>query len=241
MVVELPYNSAGSSCGALASARTSAVEVENASEGSLTISRPGNLLGELKQLGKNPAFWIISIVAIVTTVLGFTPLSQSNQWLSGFGVLAFWIATFGIIIAVMQVSRSQRSIEAAEDATRTAIQNQSRYAVTVDTLVISERIRQIRQLQHSGEWIRAHERYPAIRKGLSDIAEQLNTVAIEDRKVFREGTQKLAVLEEKIGDALSAGLVPDLTDSNLRLLRDIELKVQEVSSKLSASRGITHA
>lgn len=144
------------------------------------------------------------------------------------------ISLVGLGFAIWHILRLRGETRAAREAAEETHRAVSRETAGMTLTRVSERIEGLKELHRNGEWNRARDRYPELRRMLVDIRIRHPLLSDEHRTAIQEVVSRLLQIEtevESAGGVIAPGIVPNF---NYRL-SESQASLAEIESQLQQS------
>lgn len=158
-----------------------------------------------------------------------------NHWGDLASALGFVVSVVGFSIALVQIRRSRKAAEAAEEAVTFTREVIARNLTIDDIARTSQRIQHLKELHWEGDWRRALDRYYDLRITLSDISAQQPNLSTEQRTTIQGAIQYLQAVEDAVGISLSEGSDPANIEANIENLNGVQSLLDGLASELKQS------
>lgn len=144
------------------------------------------------------------------------------------------ISLFGLGFAILQLRKLRGETRAATEAALETRQAVSREVAGITLARVNERIEGLKDLHRRGEWNRAQDRYPEIRRMLIDIRVRHPEMSDKQRIVVQRVVTRITQIDNSVENAEGEVSQLDLQRFN-RQLTGVQSQLAEVESQLQQS------
>ncbi len=149
-------------------------------------------------------------------------------------LIGVFVSLFGLGIAIVQIRKLRGETQAAREAaeeTRSALDKE---IASISLARVNERIEGLKDLHRQGEWNRALDRYPEIRRTLIDIRVRHPGMSDEQRASIQNVVTSLGRMESSIERSRGSGSQRAAEQFN-RQLNGNQLVLVQLESELQQS------
>ena len=154
-----------------------------------------------------------------------------SNWGSLASVLGLAVAVVGLTYAIYQIRQTRSAATAAKEAALQARSALARNLTIADLTRASERMDELKRLHRSGQWQRAMDRYPDVRRLLVEILTRHQNLPTSQQRTIQTAIGRLRAMEETVEVALRDNSNPDLSQFN-RTLSNVQAVLDQASSQL---------
>lgn len=131
-----------------------------------------------------------------------------DHWGDLASAIGLLVAVVGFSVAVVQIRRTRRAAEAAEQAVIATRDVLARNLTIADLVRASERIEEVKRLHRERQWQRALDRYHDMRVMLSDVRSRHPRLSDAQQSSIQQSIDQLATIERAVARALTSGNEP---------------------------------
>ena len=150
-------------------------------------------------------------------------------------MLAIIVSVGGFSIAILQIGRTKRAAEAAQQAAIVTRDSLAQNLTIADLARASERITEIIRLHREHEWSRSLDRYHDMRVMLADIRARHPSLTNEQRSTIQDVIAQLRTIESTVGEAVEVGEYPGDIQRHNTFLLGAQSTLDELASNLQQS------
>ena len=157
--------------------------------------------------------------------------SSLNDWGSLASLVGVAVASVGLLVVGIQVTRAKR----VADQTRKAIDN----VLTVGSGNRAATLTQdIKQVLHKGQWEVGYHQCPTLRALLGDL--KVTGLSLEHDKLIDKAVVSLTDIENDLDAAIRKKRVPSGADSFNESLSNIQVTLENILSRVASGQGGLH-
>lgn len=146
-------------------------------------------------------------------------------------ILGLVVSLLGLGFAILQIRKLRGETRAAREAAEETRRSVSRDLAMSDISRMDERIQVLIEMHRRGEWGRALDTYPEIRRGLIEIRNRYPELSGDDAGYLQTGIQQLQEMEYAV-DIAGEDISQETLSRFNQQLSDIQLKLAELGIKL---------
>ena len=149
-------------------------------------------------------------------------------------IVGLLVSLVGLDIAIWQLARLRGETRAAREAAEETRRAVARDLAISDISRINERVQALIEMHRRGEWNRALDTYPSIRKGLIDIRSRYPGLLGDDSERIREWISQIQNIQLNV-EATNENVPQETATDFNSLLIEIQSMLVELEIKLQQS------